>query len=44
MDNISCCIIAVQKDEPYIENWIDYHLNLGFSIIFIIDNINNVNE
>ena len=44
MDNISCCIIAVQKDEPYIENWIDYHLNLGFSHIFIIDNNNKGNE
>ena len=42
--DISCCIIAVQKDEPYIENWIEYHINQGFSHIFIIDNNDKGNE
>lgn len=44
MDNISCCIIAVQKDESNISHWIDYHLQQGFSHIFILDNNDIGNE
>lgn len=44
MDDISCCIIAVQKNEPYINDWIQYHINQGFSHIFIIDNNDVGNE
>ena len=44
MNDISCCIIAVQKNEPYINDWIQYHINQGFSHIFIIDNNDVGNE
>lgn len=44
MDNISCCIVAVQKDEPYINHWVNYHINQGFSHIFIVDNNDIGNE
>ena len=44
MNDISCCIIAVQKDEPYIDEWIEYHINQGFTHIFLIDNNDKGNE
>lgn len=43
-ENISCCIIAIQKDEPYLNEWIDYHIKQGFSHIFLIDNNDIGNE
>ena len=35
---LNCCIIAIQKDEYNVEHWIDYHLNYGFTHIYLIDN------
>ena len=35
---LNCCIIAIQKDEYNVEHWIDYHLNYGFTNIYLIDN------
>ena len=33
------CIVAIAKNEElYLKDWIDYHKNLGFNHIFIIDN------
>lgn len=37
-ENINCCIIAIQRYEPYIKYWLDYHLKWGFSHIFLLDN------
>lgn len=34
----NCCIIAIQRYEPYLKYWIDYHLNYGISHIFLLDN------
>ena len=44
MDNINCCIIAIQRNEPYLQYWIDYHLNQGISHIFLIDNNDSNNS
>lgn len=35
-DYVICCIAL--QEEPYIEEWIDYHLDLGFQRIYIYDN------
>ena len=34
------CILAIQRYENIkdIEEWIDYHINLGFDHIFLMDN------
>lgn len=33
------CVLAIAKhEEKYLNEWIDYHLDLGFERIFIIDN------
>ena len=36
MDTVICCI--AKKETNYIEEWIRYHLKLGFSKIYIFDN------
>jgi hypothetical protein len=38
------CIYAVCKNEDYIEEWIEYHLNLGFDYIILGDNNDIGNE
>lgn len=35
-DAVICCIAL--DEEPYIDEWIDYHLHIGFSHIYIYDN------
>ena len=36
---MKCCIIAIAKKEnKYIQEWVNYHLNLGFDNIIICDN------
>lgn len=36
---IKSCVLAIAKDEDkFLEEWINYHLALGFDHIFIIDN------
>jgi hypothetical protein len=35
----SAAICAIQKGAlPYLEEWVDYHLSIGFSTIYIMDN------
>jgi hypothetical protein len=35
----SAAICAIQKGAlPYLEEWVDYHLSIGFSTIYILDN------
>jgi hypothetical protein len=35
-------LVAVAKNESkYIKEWLDYHLNLGFDLIYLVDNGNN---
>lgn len=35
-------LVAVAKNEnKYIKEWLDYHLNLGFDLIYLVDNGNN---
>lgn len=40
MNNQQVCILAIQRYENIkdIQEWIDYHLNLGFNQIYILDN------
>ena len=34
-----CCIITTARyEEQYLDEWINYHLSLGFSHIYICDN------
>lgn len=36
---MTCCLLAVARDEDnFIDEWINYHLNLGFDHIYICDN------
>lgn len=44
MDTIKICLIAIAKnEEQFIDEWINYHLNLGFDHIIICDN-NDINN
>jgi hypothetical protein len=38
--NASICVIA-KNEEPYFEEWLDYHFKIGFEHIYIIDNNSN---
>lgn len=39
MTSRSCALVCIAKDEDnYIQEWIDYHLKLGFSDIYIWQN------
>jgi len=40
VNNAAICCIAL-NEEPYIDEWIKYHLALGFNHIYIYDNSNN---
>ena len=37
MQNIVICTIA-RKENLYIKEWVDYHLSIGFTHIYIFDN------
>lgn len=38
------CVLAIQKNETHINEWITYHLNLGFDYIILGDNNDIGNE
>ena len=41
----NCCIITTARyEEQYLDEWINYHLNLGFNHIYICDNNNSGDE